>query len=97
MNPGRGWNHELEESYLQEYNKYEAEYFIQCTSGFYLRTVKFLAPDPSPIPIYSECTKTTHFSILRFFRLEVKLGFDFPRVLHNQKYQTWSLKLYFDE
>ena len=37
------------------------------------------------------------FSILGFFRLGVKLRFDFPRVSPNQKSQTRSLKFDFDE
>ena len=36
---------------------------------------------------------TTSFSLLGFF----KLGFDFPGVIPNQKYQTKSLKFNFDE
>ena len=59
--------------------------------------MKVLAPDISSISIYSECTKTTHFSILGFFRPEVKLGFDFPGVLLNKKSRPWSLKFDFDE
>ena len=61
MNPGRGWNPDLEESYLLEYSEYEAEFWIQCKSGFYIRPVKFLSLEPSPIPRYSECTKTYQF------------------------------------
>ena len=85
MNPRRGWNHDLEESYLQEYSESEAEMFTQCTSGIYLQTLKFSALDPSPILRYSESTKTTSFSILGCFSPGVKLGFEFPRVLPNQK------------
>ena len=59
--------------------------------------MKFLALEPSPISIYSESMKTISFSILGFFRLGIKLGFDFPGVSPNQKYWTRSLKLYFDE
>ena len=66
MNPGRGWNPDLEESYLPEYREYEADTFTKGTSGIYLQPVKFLAPDPSPISIYSECTKMTSFSLLGF-------------------------------
>ena len=97
MNPGRGWNHYLEETYLQEYKKSEGEIFTQGTLGFYLRPVKISAPNTSSIPIYSECSKTTRFSILVFLRLEVKLGFDFPRVLPNQKYRPRSVNFDFDE
>ena len=97
MNPGRGWNLALEKSYLPEYREYEAETFTQCTSGIHLQTVKFSAPDPYPISRYSEYTKTTRFSIFGFFRPEVKLGFDFPRVLPNQKYQPCSINFDYDE
>ena len=31
MNPRRGWNPELEESYLPEYSESEVESFTQCT------------------------------------------------------------------
>ena len=50
MNPGRGWNPNLEESYLLEYREHEAETWIHCTSGFYLRPLKVLTPDTSEIP-----------------------------------------------
>ena len=59
--------------------------------------MKILDLETSEIPIYSECTKTTPFSILGFFRPGVKLGFDFPRVLLNQKIRPWSLNFDFDE
>ena len=88
MNRGREWNHDLEESYLLEYSESEAEIFTYGTSGFYLQFVKKFAPETSSILRYSECTKTTRFSILRFLRPEVKLGFDFLGVLPNQKYRT---------
>ena len=78
MNPRRGWNHDLEESYLLENSESEAEIFTQGTLGFYICPMKILAPETSSISRYSECTKTTHFSILGFFRPGVKLGFDFP-------------------
>ena len=97
MNPRRGWNPDLEESYLPKYSKYEAEIFTQGTLGFYFQPLKISAPETSSIPRYSECTKTTRFSILGFFRLGVKLGFDFPRVLPNQKYWPRSIKFDFDE
>ena len=57
MNPGRGWNPNLEESYLPEDNESDAEIFTQGTSGFNLHPMKHLAPFPSSISIYSECTK----------------------------------------
>ena len=84
MNPGRGWNPILEGSYLPEYSESEAEFWIQCKSGFYLRTLKFSTPDPSPISSYSECTKTQQFQYLGFFQIRVKLGFEFPIVSPNQ-------------
>ena len=97
----------MEESYLPEYRQYEAEIFIQGKLsiylwlmkilGIYLWPMKILAHDPSSISRYSECTKTTSFSILGFFRPGVKLGFDFPGVLLNQKHQTWSINYDFDE
>ena len=67
MNPRRGWNPNVEELYLLEYSEYEAETFTQGTSGIYIRVVNISAPDPSPISIYSECTKMTSFSLLGFF------------------------------
>ena len=66
MNPGRGWNPNLEESSLQEYSESEAENFTQYTSAIYLHPLKILAPDPSPISRYIKYTKTTSFSILGF-------------------------------
>ena len=66
MNHGIGWNPKLKESYVQEYSKYEAETFTHGTLGIYLRPVNVLALDPSLISRYSECTKTTSFSILGF-------------------------------
>ena len=97
INLGRGWNPDLEESYLQEYRELEAEIVTQGTSRFYLRIVKVSALDRSPILRYSESTKNTRFSILGFFRPRVKLGFDFPEVLPNQKSRPWSLNLDFEE
>ena len=40
MNRGRGWNPNLEETYLPEYSESEVAIFTQGTSGFYLRPVK---------------------------------------------------------
>ena len=97
MNPGRGWNPYQEESYLPKYIEYEAETFTQGTYGFYLRSMKMLVPEPSSIMRYSECTKTTSFSIFGFFRLEIKLGFDFLEVLLNQKLRPWSINFDFQE
>ena len=39
-NPWRGWNPNLEESYLLEYREYEAENWTQCALGIYIRPVK---------------------------------------------------------
>ena len=96
-NLGRGWNPNLEESYVLEYSKSEAKNWKKCTSGIYLRSVSILEPDPSPISRYRESTETISFSILGFFRPEVKLGFDFPGVLPNQKSRPWSLNFDFEE
>ena len=87
----------MEESYLPEYSDYQATEFTQGTWGIYLQLVKILAPDPSPILRYSECTKTISFSILGVFSPGVKLGFDFAEVLPNQKFWYWSLNIDFDE
>ena len=35
MNFGRGWNPNLERSYLPEYSEYEADFWTQCSSGCY--------------------------------------------------------------
>ena len=51
-------NPNLEGSYLPEYSESEAAFWTQCTSGFYLRPLQFLASDTSPNAEYSECTKT---------------------------------------
>ena len=61
MNRGRGWNPKLEGSYLLEYRESEAEIWIPCKLGFYLHPVNVSAPDPSPIPRDSDCTKTYMF------------------------------------
>ena len=95
MNPARGWNPDLEESYLPEYREFKAKGFTKGTQGFYLCCVKISATEPSSISRYSECTQTTSFSILGFFRPEVKLGFDFLEVLPNQKSRPWSLNFVF--
>ena len=58
MNPRRGWNPNLEESYLPEYSEYEAEFWTKCKSIFYLRPLKFLVREYSPISGYSDITKT---------------------------------------
>ena len=58
MNSGRGWNPNLEGSYLLENSEPEAEFWIQCTSGLCFQTMKFSIPDPFPILGYSKCIKT---------------------------------------
>ena len=58
MNSRRGWNPDLEGSYLPEYSEYEAEFWTQCKYGFYILPLKFSAPETMPIVGYSECTKT---------------------------------------
>ena len=70
MNLGRGWNPDLEESYLPEYREYEADTFTKGTSGIYLQPLKFSSLDPSPISRYSESTKTTSFGILGFSNMK---------------------------
>ena len=69
MNPGRDWNPDLEESYLLEYSEFEAKTFTLGKSGIYLRPVKVSALEPSPIARYSESTKMSSFSLLRFSSL----------------------------
>ena len=87
----------MEETYLPNYSESESKIFTQCTSRFYLRPVKILSPETSSILRYRECTKTTRFGILGSFRPVVKLGFDFPVVLLNQKLRPCSLNFDFDE
>ena len=89
MNSGRGWNPNLERSYLLEYRESDSHFWIQASSGFYIRPLKFFNSETSPILRYSKCTKTFRFSILGFFKPRVKLGFEFLRVLPNQKSQPW--------
>ena len=96
-NPRRGWNPNLEESYILEYRESEVETWIQCTSGIYLLPVKVSTPEPCPISRYIESTKTISYSILGFFMPGVKLGFDFPGVSPNQKSRPRSLNFNFDE
>ena len=57
MNPGRGWNPNLEGSYRQEYSESEVKFWIVCTSGFYLWPLQVFTLDPLSILEYSECTK----------------------------------------
>ena len=66
LNSERGWNPELEESYLLYYSENEAETFTQGTKRFYIRPIIFLAHDPSPILSYSESPKMTRFCLLWF-------------------------------
>ena len=66
MNPGRGWNPDLEESYLREYSESEPETSTHGTSGIYFQLVNVSAPNPSPISRYSEFNKMTSFSLLGF-------------------------------
>ena len=61
MNRGRGWNPNLEGSYLPEYSEFEADFWKQCSPGCYIWPLKFSASDTSPISEYSECTKTYQF------------------------------------
>ena len=66
MNPGRGWNPNLEESYLPEYSDSEAEIFTQCTTRISLWPVKILASKASAISHYSESARITKLSLLGF-------------------------------
>ena len=66
----------MEESYLVEYSEYEDKIFTHCTSAIYLRPVIVSAPDPSPISIYGESTKTTSFSILGFSSMNPQFSID---------------------
>ena len=59
--------------------------------------MKFWVPVTSKSLRYSKFTKNYQFQFLRFFHLGVKLGFEFPGVTPNQKYQPRSLNLNFDE
>ena len=47
MNSRRGWNPNLEGSYLPEYRESEAEFWTQCTSGFYLLVIVGFLSKPS--------------------------------------------------
>ena len=73
MNPGRGWNPDLEESYLREYSEYKDEIFTYGTSRIYIQPTNFLAPDPSPIFRYSKSLNMTSFSLLRFSSMNPNL------------------------
>ena len=66
MNPGRGWNPDLEESYLPEYREYEAETFTKFKTQIFIRLVKILESDLSPISLYRESSRITKFSPLGF-------------------------------
>ena len=66
MNPRRGWNPDLEESYLLEYRELEAETLAKSSSGIYIWPVKVSALETSQISRYRECTKMTSFSLLGF-------------------------------
>ena len=85
MNPRRGWNPDLEESYLQEYSESESKIFTQGTSGFYLWPMKILSHKSLQSRYIENVPKLISFSILGFFSPGVKLGFDFPGFLLKQK------------
>ena len=78
MNPGRGWNPELEESYIPEYSESEAETFRQGTSRIYLWSIKVLVVDLSPILRYNECTKNEPNQNFRSW----SLNFDFEEEIN---------------
>ena len=79
MNPGRGCNPDLEESYLPEYSESETETFTQGTSGIYLRSVNVSALEPSSILRYSKCTKMTGFILLGFSSPGPNQGLSFSK------------------
>ena len=67
MNSGRGWNPNLEGSFLPEYSAPEAEFWTHCTSRFYIWPLQFSTPDTSPIAGYSVCTKKLEVLVFRVF------------------------------
>ena len=70
MNSGRGWNPELEESYLPDYSESEAETFTHGTWGFHIFIFKVVSPNPSPVARYSESPNMTSFSLLGFLSMK---------------------------
>ena len=62
----------LEESYILYYRYFEAETFTHGRVICYLLLVKFLAPDPSPISIYSESPNITSFCLLGFSSMKLQ-------------------------
>ena len=58
MNPRRGWNPNLEGSYILEYSESEAEFWTQNSSGFYIRSLKKFSLETSVILVYIKYTKT---------------------------------------
>ena len=87
MNPGRGWNPNLEISYHPEYSEYEDEVFGKnehqdCIFDLFNFQLLSLCQAREIVNV----PKLTSFSILGFFQLEVKLGFEFLKVSPNQKY-----------
>ena len=95
MNPGRGWNSNLEGSYLVDYSKSEAEFWTQCHQDFIFYLCKFKVLILLQSQDIVNVPKLINFSILGFFWPGVKLGFEFTRVITNQKYQPRSLKFDF--
>ena len=77
MNPRRGWNLDLEESYLLEYSESEDETWKLCTSGIYLLLVNVLASGPSLILRYRKYTKPYQFQYFRVFQARGQTGLTF--------------------
>ena len=61
MNSGRGWDPNMERSYLLEYNKFESDFWTQDSSGFYIQCLQVSASETSPISEYCDYTKTYQF------------------------------------
>ena len=70
MNPRRGCNPKLEESYLLYYSDSEAENITKGTLVLHLRLVKVSAPDRFPIWRCSESPNMTSFLSSRVFKHE---------------------------
>ena len=58
MNSGRGWNPNLERSYLLEYSESESDVWTQDSSGFYICPLQFSASETLSTSEYNDCTKT---------------------------------------
>ena len=94
MNPGRRWNPNLKGSYLWDLVNMRLNFghSVNQNFSFDICNLNLLVPCQSQY-IYN-VPKLTSFSILGFFQLGVKLGFEFLGVSTNQK--NWSRFLNFD-